>query len=780
MENPRISQRNAIARVVAQHRAALLVAAVALPLPAGAQTLEEVIVTAQKREASLQDTSLSVQVLGSDQLRELNVSNFGDAVKYLPTVSFTATRPGIAQVYMRGIATGGDGNHSASSPSVGIYLDEQPITTINEILHLHMYDMARIETLAGPQGTLFGASSQAGTIRFITNKPVNDEFQASYDLAYENIEEGDDGYTAEGMVNIPMGDSAALRLVGWHSQSAGYIDNVRSSIHFKGADITIDNEKLVEDDFNEAESSGARAQLKIDLGENWTITPGIVYQEMDTDGVFDHDPDDLDELETAEFYDTFYDEEWYQASLTVEGSIGGLDLVYAGAYLDRDRDSQYDYTGFAEYYDSYLYLPYCYLYDAAGDCTDPSQFVDQDESWSRESHEIRLQDQEGSLRWIVGAFYQDAEHDFDLQWVAPSASSADYSLIPGGHTVWQTHQTRKDEEKAVFGEVSYDITDRLTILGGLRYYEYDNSLFGFNGWIGRCTGFYDENGKFVEDQDNGTLQFPCYDTGVLDDTTDGDDTLGKVNISYDLSRDKMIYFTWSEGYRPGGVNRAQEGAPYEEDFVTNWEIGWKTGWFDSGMRWNGAIYYMDWEDIQYNSLSFGLGVPLTIINNAGDAEVYGFETDLDWAITNEWLLRLSGSYNDAETKDSIQTTETEYILKGTALPYIPEIQASAILRYETQWGDYDTFAQVAWAYRDDFHTDLRPEWSTDVDSYNAGDLSFGIARNSWHAEMFITNVTDERGETDNVDPYPAFYVPVDTYYGVIKPRTIGIRFGQTF
>ncbi len=790
-------KRNSIARVIAQHRSALLAGATAtallLPTHAMSQSLEEVVVTAQKREANLQDTSVSVQVLGSERLQELGISGFDDYVQFLPTASFTSTRPGITQVYMRGINSGGDGNHSASMPSVGVYLDEQPISTINEVLDLHMYDIARIETLAGPQGTLFGASSQAGTLRIITNKATN-EFEASYDLSGSSVEEGGTGYTGEGMVNIPLGDSAALRLVGWYDDAPGYIDNVAGTITYNGS-TTINNNHLVEDDFNETETTGARAALRIDLNEDWAITPGLTYQKMDSSGAYDHDPDDNGDLETTKFYDTYYDEEWYQATLTVEGRIGDLDLVYAGAYLDRDRDSQYDYSWYAEYYDnvirpdyndSYGYLPGdpyywgSYHYDAAGNGVESSQYVDQDENWNRTSHEFRIQSQEGSLRWIAGFFYQEQEHDFDLQWTAPAVGS-DVTLVPGGPTVvWQTHQTRKDEEQAVFGEISYDFGDKLTALVGARWYSYDNSLYGFNGWYGRCTGFYDDNGNFVEDR-SATLQAPCYDTGILDDSTDNDDVIGKVNISYDLDEDKMLYFTWSEGYRPGGVNRANEGLTYDEDFVTNWELGWKTSWMDNRMRFNGAVYFMDWEDFQYNSLDLGSGQPLTIINNAGQAEVYGVEWDLDYAVSEAFTFSFSGAYNDAESTDTIDHADG-VIPKGTKLPYTPELQLSTILRYGAQWGENQVYAQGAWSYTDGVSTDLREAYSFDTDDYDIVNLAFGIARNSWHVDVFIDNATDERAELDRIDGYPTSGINIQssTFYDTNKPRTYGIRFGQKF
>jgi len=788
MSNRTPLRKNAIARAVSQHRAALLAGATAtallMPSYAMSQTLEEVVVTAQKRESNLQDTSLSVQVLGSEQLQNLGISGFSDYVQFLPTVSFTTTRPGISQIYMRGINSGGDGNHSASMPSVGVYLDEQPITTINEVLDLHMYDIARIETLAGPQGTLFGSSSQAGTLRIITNKPTN-EFEASYDLSAISIEEGGEGYTGEGMVNFPLGDSAALRLVGWYDDAPGYIDNVPATLEFTGAGVTINNNHLVEEDFNETETTGARALLRVDLNENWAITPALTYQKMDSKGAYDHDPDDYGDLETTKFYDTFYDEEWYQASLTVEGRIGGMDLVYAGAYLDRDRDSQYDYSWFAEYYDNYLFTEYygydCYHYDAGGSCTDPSQYVDQDENWNRESHELRLQSQEGRLRWIAGFFYQEQEHDFDLRWVAPSVGS-NATVVPGGPTVvWQTHQTRNDEEQAIFGEISYDFTDNLTALIGARYYDYENSLFGFNGSAGRCTGFTDENGNFTEDRENGSLQAPCYNTGVLDATTSNDDVIGKANLTYNVNEDALVYFTWSEGYRPGGVNRVAAAADYAEDFVTNWELGWKSTWMDNRMRFNGAVYFMDWEDFQYNSLTFGDGDPLTIINNAGQAEVYGTEFDLDYAVSDGLTFSFSGSYNHAESTAAIADSAGE-IPKGIALPYTPEWQLSSVLRYDTQWGESGVYAQGAWNYSDGMTTDLRPAFAEETSSYNIVNLAFGIARNNWHADLFIDNATDERAELDKATPQfqGTYYSKSGSFYATNQPRSIGLRFGQKF
>src|SRR4249919_2303557 len=194
--------------------------------------LGTVTVTAQKREENLQKVPISIQVLGTVQLEQQNVNDFEDVVALLPSVSFAPNGPGFNQVYMRGVANGGDGNHSTSLPSVGVYLDEQPVTTIQGALDIHMYDIARVEALAGPQGTLYGASSESGTLRIITNKPDPSGFSAGLSIEGSTVANGDQGYLAEGMANIPLGDKAAIRMVGWARHDPGYIDNLPATRTF--------------------------------------------------------------------------------------------------------------------------------------------------------------------------------------------------------------------------------------------------------------------------------------------------------------------------------------------------------------------------------------------------------------------------------------------------------------------------------------------------------------------------------------------------------------------
>lgn len=751
--------------------------------------LEEVIVTAAKRTQSLQDIPVSVQVLGNQQLQDLQVKGFEDYMLFMPTVSYTSAGPGFGQVYMRGISSGGDGVHSGSMPSVGVYLDEQPVTTINQILDVHIYDVARIETLSGPQGSLFGQGSQAGTIRIITNKPVIGKQESGYDVSLNTVKSGDLGYGFDGFINIPINDRSAIRLVGWHKKIGGFIDNVPGQLEYAASGIIKTNEGVTGKNLNDAETTGMRALLKIDLNDSWTVTPGIMYQKSRVNGYWGHNTTAANDLETLRFYDEYADEDWYQASLTIDGKLGDMDVVYAGAYLDRNLDSQYDYSGYAEYLeDLYGYYGYyCLYYDALGGCADGSQFVDGDENFNRMSHELRISsNQDQRFRWIAGLFYQRQEHLFDLQWVVPDLNPAD-TVVPNAATTWQTHQQRIDRDKAVFGEVYYDITENLTAIGGIRYFDYENSLFGFNGFLRHCTGFTDSNGNFTEDPD-GTPQFPCFNTGILDDVSKGDDFAYKGSLEYRIDDKKMIYVTYSEGFRAGGVNRARvEGIPkYEPDFVINYEFGWKTSWMDNRVRFNGSVYMVDWQDFQFGFLDFTVS-NLTIIQNVGHARTKGVEWDLNVAAMENLTLTFAGSYNDASLQEPFWRNDDDRIAgeaptapKGTAMPYVPKLQLTAIARMSFNMGELPGFGQLALSHTGSAWNNLEVDNRHQMDAYTVMNLSTGIEKEDWTLTVYANNITDKRGRTDILDP--GYFSPSGMEYNesIIRPRSFGVRWAKRF
>ena len=790
-------KRNQLARSISLALAGSAVAAVivapAHAQDAGSALLDEIIVTAQKREQNLQDVAVSIQVLGNEQLENLNIRSFADMIHFLPTVAFAAgsagTSPGFGQVYMRGIASGGDGNHSASMPSVGYYLDEQPVTTISQILDIHMYDIARVETLAGPQGTFYGQGSQSGTIRIITNKPVMGKTEGGLDVEANGIKSGDPGYDLSGFVNFPLGERAAVRLVGWHKEIGGFIDQVPTTMTFPGPQaITIDNSAFVGENANEVTTTGLRALLKIDLNDNWSVTPGLMTQQSDNEGYWEHNPELFGDLQTGRLWPATGEDDWYQASLTLNGSIGDIDVVYAGAYLNRQQDYEYDYSDYTEYWAYYLTDPdwlayygydvsypdgFCVYYDDVGTCAIGTQYVGAKNEFLRTSHELRFQSSaDQSVRWTVGAFSQKQEHNFDLQWIVPDLDPARTVVMPtpgryGGTTVWQTYQIRKDRDRAVFGELAFDFSDQLTGTVGARYFEFENELYGFNGFARHCTGVY-VNGEFVQEpappDGNGVMQFPCFETRILDNVVEDDDWAFKGNLEYRLDDDKLIYVTWSEGFRSGGANRARVAGleTYKPDFVTNYEFGWKLLLGDGRVRFNGAAYVIDWDNFQFGFLDFTIS-NLTIVQNVGNSRTTGVEWDLTWAANDNNKLTFAGSYNNAELetdfwRDPRDTGDPNVPFnapKGTPMPYVPDLQLTGIWRSNFEIAAMPGFFQAAVSYTGSRWNDLdtlNVPARQEMDAYTLVNLSAGIAKDNWTASLYVNNLFDERAELDIKDP----------------------------
>lgn len=773
-----------------------LASAVLLALsPAHAQQpvgLDEVVVTAQKRgEESLQDVPMSIQALGTEKLEQLNIVRFDDYVKFLPSVSYQTFGPGFAAVYMRGVASGGDGNHSGSQPSVGMYLDEQPITTIAGALDVHLYDIARVEALAGPQGTLYGSSSQAGTIRIITNKPDPSGFSAGYGIEGNTVYKGDAGYVAEGYANIPLGDNAAIRLVGWARHDAGYIDNVAfqrtwpvCATVVPAAQCTTDSAPLAEEDFNEVDTYGARAALRINLNDNWTVTPAIMGQSMYADGVFGYDVNQ-GELETAHVYPDWSEDRWWQAALTVEGKIANLDVVYAGAYLDRQVDSRLDYSDYSYFYDA-LYGYSLYILD---DNDEPTigQYIWGDDGYKKMSHELRISTPaDNRVRFVGGLFWQQTTHDITQRyWVDGLAASLE--VTGWDDTIWLTQQEREDQDEALFGELSFDLTDKLTMTGGLRFYHYDNSLEGFFGYGAN----FASNGE-AECIVNGLTEpyrgAPCK---RIDKSTKDDDYIAKVNAAYKFTDDHLVYATWSEGYRPGGINRRGTLPPYDADFLTNYELGWKTAWADGRLRFNGAVFQQDWDDFQFSLLGAN---GLTEIKNAAQAQIRGLESDLTWAVTDSFQISGGFAYIDSELQenycgfvDANGDPETDCpnpeASSGTPLPVTPEWKANLTLHQEFMLGSFDSYWRASYVFKGKSRADLRDEANDilgDQPSYDLLDFSLGLSKSNYTIELFVNNVTDERNVLYRYVQCGEAICGAQPYVATTTPRTVGLKFSQRF
>jgi outer membrane receptor protein involved in Fe transport len=749
--------------------------------------LEEITVTAQKREQNLQEVPISVQVLGAEQLEQLNISNFTDYVQYMPSVSFQSFGPGQTQIYMRGVADGGDGNFSGTTPSVALYLDEQPVTAIGRNLDVHAYDIARIETLPGPQGTLYGANSQAGTLRIITNQPNTEQFEGGFDLGINTVSGGDTGYSAEGFVNFPISDRVALRLVGWYVEDGGWIDVVPGSHTFSRSGITINNfgntdpnKNTVENDHNTLTNMGARAALGIDLNENWTATASVITQTQEADGAFSDQPDagGPGEGKVLRFFQDDYEDAWTQFGLTVKGDLGFAALTFAGSYLDREIDYNIDYTAYSEYSNYVEYYYTCVAYDFTN-CNDPRIQYENDSEFERSTIEVRLQPlSDGRLGWIAGFFYTDDEHKYFNQWVIPTIPEGndiplDRNVRGREDLYFATNQVRQTSETALFGELTWDFSDRLTGVLGARWFETEDELQGFVG--SRFSCFDPADGNRVG---NGTSTSPSCGGGL---TTDHDDVTYKVNFNYQFTDDFMGYVTYSEGFRPGGINR--EGSDvipqiYEPDFINNYEIGWKSMLAGGTVRFNGAAYLMDWKDLQltrFDIENFGSFLGLTA--NTSGARVKGIEGDIHWLINDSWTLTFAASYNDAELDGDffVGTTDPEPAAPdGTDLPFTPNLKYTISTRYLFNIGERDSYWQLAWNWTDDSWNDLFVEDRVKQDSY--GILNAAIGTRVWggNLELFGTNLTDEYAELTRYNRGG------DTRIITNRPLTIGLRFTQRY
>ncbi len=795
-----ISMRHAIAP-------ALLASTMLSGVPAHAQGkggLEEVVVTAEKRSEDLQKVPMQVTAITGQKLTDLHLNNFTDFALYLPNVTYAVSGqgsnggPGFSNVTMRGIASDQNGNHSGPVPTVGVYFDEAPITTINGTLDIPAYDIARVEALSGPQGTLYGASAESGVVRIISNKPDSSGFAASYDLDVNSVDHGGIGYGGHGMVNIPLSDNTAIRIVAWDEHDAGYIDNVLGTRTYSFAnsnppivpqppDITISNAGHTKNNYNTVNKLGARAALEIDLDNNWTITPTLMAEREDTDGVFGFDPNFAGDLKVQHFLPEFVHDNWYQAGLTIQGKIGNLDLTYAGSYMDRKVHSAADYTDYTFWYDQYNSY-YVHFTDNAGNTIDPTQRIVGNDHFTKQSHELRLSSsKDDRFRYTAGLFYEGQKHyivqDYLIAGLAsPGSGQPTVSVTGWPNTLWLTDEQRYDKDYAAFGEASFDINSALTLTGGVRFYDYDNTLKGFFGFAS-----YEGSRCFAPTSvDNG----PCTD---LNAAAKGNGETHKINLTWQMTDDKMVYATYSTGFRPGGVNRVIDPstghvfAPYSPDTLDNLEFGWKTSWDDNRVRFNGAFYYEEWNNFQFPFLGPN---SVTIIANAGGARVKGAEYDLTWLPLDNLTLSSSGAYNEADLtapycrdQTIVCTNAVANSPTGTQLPITPKWKINGTARYEWMIDDFNAHVQGSVIHQSGTWSDLRLAERALIgksQAFTMFDFTTGLERDNWSLELYIKNLFDERGQIGRYAECTPGVCGAEPYILTTQPRTAGLTFSQKF
>ena len=811
--------------------------------------IEEVVVTARKKTESLQDVPLSVSALRESALDEKGISVFEDYLLQLPSVTAGGSGPGTSTIYIRGLASTTPNLTTAGvaglAPNVSFYLDEQPLAQPGRNLDVYAADMARIEVLAGPQGTLFGASSQAGVVRMITNKPVIGETSGNVEVESRFMPDGDSGAKVELVGNMPIGESTAARLVAYRDKKGGYIDqvagtlDVSQSARFRpagtirqnglpvnssrggfqaGADLsgaTLNKAgAIIKDDANELTYEGFRASVAHEINESWDALFTVAQQTIEADGVFFVDPT-LGDLEIQRYTEDKIEDEYDNMSLTLEGSIGDLEVVYAGAYTDRTTDQMVDYTDylFVGQYLPYYICDYYVTYTSnapgnvpTGTCGTPNLLVDSTTNLEVTSHEFRINaDLSDTTSLTAGVFISDTELtelnlfnypssvQNDITYAAnypltnTSATGSINNASPGWYSagpfsepvIFFNDIRRTDEQRGIFGELSFATSDTTELSIGARWYDIEVDFEGSaNSSFGNGFGNTDQQ-KYGS---NLSAQYAPGNSNGYPDKAETDGVIGKVTYSWKPNDDSMYYLTWSEGFRPGLLNRPagrtnSDGsytipAAIDSDEITNYEFGWKSVLQDGQLRFNGSLFFVDVSGLQSTIFDPSI-VNLFFSDNAADAEIKGVEGDFIYY--TETGLILSGAFSLLDTEITKSLIPTGDIIVGQELAFAPGFQGNISARKEWDLEAGNTgYWQAQFTMSDKSYSDIMAPNRAEQDSYNLLNLRAGITNDDWFAEVYVDNATDERAEISNTFVFDRQRV------AIIRPLTVGLRYKLKF
>ena len=763
--------------------------------------LEEIVVTATKKTENLQDIAGNIQAITESDLKKAQVVNMEDYAKLIPAMSYVNYTPGTGKIYFRGIAD--DNGTFISEESSALYIDEQPVTQAGMAVDVRMVDIARIEALAGPQGSLYGSSAQSGAIRIITNKPDTSEFAASVDMtlrASATSPRNEDSWDISGMVNVPISDNFAIRAVGFTAEDGGYVDVIEGVSARFGLNKNTDfNPSVVREDVNTFKTSGGRIFGKWDTDDGY-IMAGLSAQNNHSDGYnyFDQSKGDL---QRVSFYDEPRDDDWTQLSLTIEKDLGFAKLISATSYFDRDVFYQQDRTTYSMYFGTFCYYyngyastsRYCFqpvgTSYAYNDVPGWQTLVQWNES---KTQEFRLSNQSDDLDWVLGLFYQEREEGWDFEtmtvdyrnslgYANQMASVATYlpDRLPVAPTdVWWASYDRTNwETMAVFGEVNYRFNEKVELTVGGRFFDREADK---KYWVENPKGALTADGVLPRNKR---------------DNESNSDFVPKVSIKYNINDDMMVYALYSEGYRPGGVNRGRSSAPiypdkYDADFLLNTEIGFKSTLADGNVRLNVTYFTMDWENYQIELVdpsnlpcntagaypAPACGQPWQkVVANLGDATSSGLQLEVLAAINDSTEIGWNSQWGDSKTNTELADGSAP---AGSRLPQVPEFKANLWIDKSFNFsalGATEGFARASLSYTGDTVSAVQPDYSYNQASFTIADVKVGIMGDDWELDIFVNNLTDERAEIAVNDWYFDFFFGNARQY-TNRPREMGIRY----
>ncbi len=720
--------------------------------------LEEVIVTATRRELNLQKTAISIQAITESDLRAIGAVDLDEIVAFVPGLVKTGE-----DYTIRGLRSQ-LGNRNGSTGTTSRYLDEVPIEH-----NFRLFDMARVEVLKGPQGSWYGAGAMGGVIRMVTNKPNSREFYGIVDLDYSSTSgSGSDNYELNAAINMPLvEDKLAVRAVLYQQDYDGFIDDIRLGIN----------------DINAEKVTGGRFALRWDVTDTLAITATYLREEVEAFGNSDFEDLNLGPYQTAGYFEAKSNTDVGVGNLLLDWDLGWSNLVLSLTKTKEENTGREDITSFI---------------NGAFGLPDPPSggfaTVYQLDDITKENDvaELRLvSSMDSAWDWVVGAFYQDSEFTFADTSVFVTEVDPDNPAIGirvGDLSGFDDPDMLLDQrailgterETAVFGELSYHFTDKLYVTGGIRYLDVEqrnqtfvvSTLFGFPPGVGDPLDLV---------------------------AVDHSDYYTKFRVAYEFTEDVGVFFIRSEGFRRGGFNLASAigasfGIPnipeaYNSDEVTNWELGLHSQWLDNTLLLNGAVYYMDWTDIRVN-VARPSGINYT--TNGPAADIYGLELELQYNPIENFDIFATAALTSAE----LSAEEVDPVLeeigvpypqnltlapKGEDLPGIPKQTYSLTLNYRIPEliGTFAGYARLDTVYTSGTYNTYEQgpfsQLRVRMDAYTIMNLRLGLVKESWNVSVYVKNLTDTRADLfidqASLGPQRALRN---------RPRTIGLNLRKTF
>ncbi len=815
---------------------------------------EVITVTAQRRTQNLQDVPISIQVLSGETLKRTNVENFDDLVAQLPNVTAAGQGPGEVNIAIRGLSLGAGGTQESgiigSFPNVAVYLDDQSAQVPGRNLDIYAIDLQQVEVLEGPQGTLFGSGAQAGVLRYITNKPDLAKFGGTVDLGGALTEHGDPSGNVDATINIPVvQDKLALRLTAYDDDRGGYINNVPGTfarqstdigIHYAGytnnvpgpanATNSVNNFKTAKNDINPVRYEGFRGEALFKFDDDWNALLTESEQRLDVHGVFYEEPYTsgskpikLPPLSVQTFESNYNEDQFENTALTINGRVGFLKVVYDGAYLIRHTSSQQDYTNYARgvYGDYYQCQPANRAKGTPAKCFSPAATWNDHEQDSHLSQEIRLSTPDDlRLRAIGGFYYEDfkvaEQTNFDYLTdtgnfvpIGPlNVSGISDPNVRSPSTGFFTDATRGYRQYAIFGSADFDIIPKvLTATFGTRWFDFYDFEKGYVAGSFGCT-VADYAGPppcTVGNDHNLTASH-------LQTRTYG--FRNRANLTYKLTPDILLYYTYSEGYRPPGFNRqapkdrldGEEGnVGFQSDSLTNNEVGYKASFFDHRLILDGSFYKEDWTNTQASLFAPGVFGNLAFTVNGPNFRVLGTELQATGRPIDDLTVNLSIALNDSKqtnapgiassTGGTLPGSNTAFSPAGGTLGEAPAFKTALRARYEWFELAYQPYVQFVLSHSAHEHSNiggiLRSPGSDAqqilTSNYENGqftdffqqpitklDVSAGFRFGNWSANFFIDNITNERGQEFITATQFVESVVVD------RPLTGGVKLSYRF